>query len=142
MEAKVPTLVHPHGGNPCSLSIVQKWLDRCFQASTHSRSSGLWLPFAQGISRPEVQTKLFLLIRTQNATLIGRGATAMGPKRHEVRCLFHCHFRLSNYAYQCAMLVCSHFSLPPLVAFDHFMCLSFACHDFFFASPVRAEVSY
>lgn len=49
MEAKVPTLVHPHGGNPCSLSIVQKWLDRCFQASTHSRSSGLWLPFAQGI---------------------------------------------------------------------------------------------
>jgi hypothetical protein len=36
------------------------------------------------------------------------------------------------------MLVCSHFSLPPLVAFDHFMSLFLACHDFFFASPVGA----
>lgn len=66
------------------LSIVQQRLDRCFQASTAFEIFGTLAALAQGmISRPEVQTKLFLLIRTQNATLIGQGATAMGPKRHE-----------------------------------------------------------
>lgn len=89
MEAKVP-LLNPHGGNPCPLSIVQQRLDRCFQASTAFEIFGTLAAFAQGmISRPEVQTKLFLLIRTQNATLIGQGATAMGPKRHERAASFY-----------------------------------------------------
>jgi hypothetical protein len=96
MEAKVP-LLNPHGGNPCPLSIVQQRLDRCFQASTAFEIFGTLAAFAQGmISRPEVQTKLFLLIRTQNATLIGQGATAMGPKRHEVSCLFHLSLSLEQ----------------------------------------------